>query len=75
MTKWMKTGIAGLAEIAGTLAVTAAPAEAQRWHGHRHRDRDGAALAIGAGILGLGIAASLRTSGVCNDGLYRGGYG
>jgi len=74
MTKWMKTGIAGLA-VAGTLAVTAAPAEAQRWRGHRYRDNDRAALAIGAGIIGLGIAAGLSNRGYYDRGYYRGGYG
>ena len=68
MTKWMKTGIAGLA-VAGTLAVTAAPAEAQRGR-HRYRDNDRAALAIGAGIIGLGIAAGISNRG----GYYDRGY-
>ena len=68
MTKWMKTGIAGLVA-AGTLAATAAPAEAQRYRRH-HRNHDGAALAIGAGIIGLGIAASLSN----RDRYYGGGY-
>ena len=74
MTKGMKTGIAGLA-VAGTLAVTAAPAEAQRWR-HRDLDRgDRAALAIGAGILGLGLAASLSSRGGYYDrGYYGYGY-
>jgi hypothetical protein len=74
MTKLFKTGIAGLA-LAGTLAVTAAPAEAQRY---RYRDRDlgdRAALAIGAGIIGLGIAASIANRGGYYDrGYYGGGY-
>lgn len=78
MTKWMKTCIAGLA-VAGTLAVTAAPADAQRRH-YRHRDNDRAALAIGAGIIGLGIAASLSNrdryygGGYYDRGYYGGGY-
>jgi hypothetical protein len=73
MTKWMKTGIAGLA-VAGTLAVTAAPAEAQRYR-YRHRDNDRAALAIGAGIIGLGLAASLSNRDRYYDrGYYRSGY-
>ena len=69
MTKWMKTGIAGLAA-AGTLAVTAAPADAQYRRYYRDRDNDRAALAIGAGIIGLGLAASLSS----RDRYYRGGY-
>lgn len=74
MTKWMKTGIAGLA-VAGTLAVTAAPAEAQRYHRYRDRGNDRAALAIGAGILGLGLAASLSDRrGYYDRGYYGGRY-
>jgi hypothetical protein len=73
MTKWMKTGIAGLA-VAGTLAVTAAPAEAQRYR-YRDRDRnDRAALAIGAGIIGLGLAAGLSNRRYYDRGYYGGGY-
>ena len=68
MTKWMKMGVAGLA-VAGTLAVTAAPAEAQRYRYRHYRDNDRAALAIGAGIIGLGLAASLS-----NRGYYGAGY-
>jgi hypothetical protein len=73
MTKWMKKGLAGLV-VAGTLAATAAPAEAQRYRRH-HRNNDGAALAIGAGIIGLGIAASLSDRDrYYGRGYYGGGY-
>ena len=71
MTKWMKMGVAGLA-VAGTLAVTAAPAEAQRYR--HYRDNDRAALAIGAGIIGLGLAASLSNRGYYDRGYYGYGY-
>ena len=71
MARLLRTGIAGLA-IAGTLAVTAAPADAQRWR-HRDRDRgDRAALAIGAGIIGLGIGAAISSR---RGGYYDRGYG
>jgi hypothetical protein len=73
-----------------TLAVTATPADAQRYRHYRHHgDRTG--LAIGAGILGLGVGAAIASSnrgyydrgyygdpysgGYYNDGYYGNGYG
>jgi hypothetical protein len=58
MRSFIGKTIAGLA-IASTVALTAAPADAQRYR--RHHDDD-AAWAIGAGILGLGIGAAIASS-------------
>ena len=59
MRSFIGKSIAGLA-IASTVALTAAPAEAQRYR--RHHNNDDAALAIGAGIIGLGIGAAIASS-------------
>ena len=76
MTKLLRNSVAGLA-LASTLALTAAPADAQRYRRyHRHHDDD-AAWAIGAGIIGLGIGAALsnRSRGsYYDDGYYGRGY-
>lgn len=68
MTSVLKKVGLGLAAVA-TLAVTATPADAQRYRHYRHGDRTGAA--IGAGIIGLGIGAAIASS---NRGYYGNGY-
>jgi hypothetical protein len=68
MTSVLKKVGLGLAAVA-TLAVTATPADAQRYRHYRHGDRTGAA--IGAGIIGLGIGAAIASS---NRGYYNRGY-
>jgi hypothetical protein len=67
MSVWKK-GVLGLAAVS-TLAVTATPADAQRYRHYRHGDRTG--LAIGAGLVGLGIGAAIASS---NRGYYDRGY-
>jgi hypothetical protein len=62
--------IAGLA-LASTVALTAAPADAQRYRRHHHDDD--AAWAIGAGIIGLGVGAAIASSNR-RDGYYGSGY-
>jgi hypothetical protein len=61
MTRPFRKAVTGLA-IASTVALTAAPADAQRYRRHHHNDNDTAAWAIGAGILGLGIGAAIASS-------------
>ncbi|HEX4737262.1 MAG TPA: hypothetical protein VH331_06855 [Allosphingosinicella sp.] len=74
MTSVLKKVVLGLTA-ASTLAVTATPADAQRYYRHYHHgDRTG--LAIGAGILGLGLGAAIASSnrGYYRDPYYGGGY-
>jgi hypothetical protein len=70
MTSVLKKAVIGLAA-ASTLAVTATPADAQRYRRYGHHHGDDAAVAIGAGILGLGIGAAIASS---NNGYYNRGY-
>ena len=74
--------IAGVA-LASTVALTAAPADAQYYrHNYRHHHDDDAAWAIGAGIVGLGVGAAIASSnrsryygnGYYNNGYYDRGY-
>ena len=69
MTSVWKKVVLGLTA-ASTLAVTATPADAQRYRRYRHHGDD-AAWAVGAGILGLGIGAAIASS---NRGYYGRGY-
>ena len=70
MTSVWKKVVLGLTA-ASTLAVTATPADAQRYRYYRHRGGDDAAWALGAGILGLGLGAAIASS---NRGYYRDPY-
>ena len=69
MTSVLKKVVLGLTA-ASTLAVTATPADAQRYYRH-YRHHDDAGLAIGAGILGLGLGAAIASS---NRGYYGPSY-
>ena len=69
MTSVLKKVVLGLTA-ASTLAITATPADAQRYRHYRHHGDD-AAWAIGAGILGLGVGAAIASS---NRGYYDRGY-
>ena len=71
MTSVLKKVVLGLAT-ASTLAVTATPADAQRYRRYHRHHGDDAAWAIGAGIVGLGIGAAIASS---NRGYYGRGYG
>ncbi|MDB5670781.1 MAG: hypothetical protein JWO25_1740 [Alphaproteobacteria bacterium] len=61
--------IAGVV-LASTVALSAAPADAQRYRRHHGDD---AAVAIGAGILGLGVGAAIASSSR-NRGYYGNNY-
>lgn len=63
MTGFLSKATAAVALGAATLAVTAAPAEARRYHNdryYRHGDRTGTAIA--AGVVGLAIGAAIASS-------------
>ena len=71
MRKFVRNVVAGLT-VASTLALTATPADAQRYRYHRyyrHHDRTGTAIATG--ILALGVGAAIASS---NRGYYGNGY-
>jgi hypothetical protein len=65
-----KAGL-GIALGTATLAMTASPAAAQRWHGYHRYHHDGgdaAGAAIIGGIVGLGLGAAIASSD--NDRYY-----
>ena len=80
MRSFIGKSIAGLA-LASTVALTAAPADAQYYRRHHHHGDD-AAWAVGAGILGLGVGAAIASSnrsryynnGYYGDRYYNNGY-
>ena len=70
MRSFIGKSIAGVV-IASTVALSAAPADAQRYRRHHHHGDD-AGWAIGAGILGLGVGAAIASSNR-RDRYYGGG--
>lgn len=56
---------------AASVAVIAAPVEAQRYYRHRHND-DAAAAAIVGGIIGIGVGAAIASGS--RDRYYDNGY-
>jgi len=81
MKTFLKKAGLGVALGAAAIGMTAAPAQAQRWHHHHHGDSTGAAI-IG-GIIGLGVGAAIASSnnndryydrGYYNNGYYNNGY-
>jgi hypothetical protein len=74
MRNLFRKSIAGLA-LASTVALTAAPADAQRYRRYHRHHGDDAALAIGAGIIGLGLGAAISSNrGYYGNGYYDRGY-
>ena len=68
MNIWKK-GVIAIAACA-TLAMTAAPAQAQRYRGHRHHDNSGAVIA--SGVVGLALGAAIASNS--RDRYYDRGY-
>jgi hypothetical protein len=73
MKTFVKKAALGVAAGAAVMAMTAAPAQAQRWHRYHHYhhgDTTGAALL--GGIIGLGVGAAIASSK--NDRYYSDRY-
>lgn len=68
MKTFLKKACVGIGLGAAAIAMTAAPAQAQRWHRyhHYHHHGDAAGAAILGGIVGLGVGAAIASD--------RGGY-
>lgn len=71
MSTLLRNGVMGLAAVA-SVAVVAAPADAQRYRHHRDRGGDRAAAAIVGGIVGVGLGAAIASSN--RDRYYDRGY-
>jgi len=74
MKSMLKKAGLGVALAATTIATTAVPADAQRWHGGGYRHsyhHDSTGPAIVAGVAGLAIGAALASSSRDRDYYYR----
>lgn len=72
MKTFLKKAGLGVALGATAIGLTAAPAQAQRYHRYHHHHGNSTGAALLGGLVGLGIGAAIASDN--NDGYYDRGY-